>query len=203
MIAGDVPPRDVLPRGFFERDVELVAQQLLGKLLVRRNREGTCVGRIVETEAYLAEGDSACHSFRGKTNKNATMFGRPGLVYVYPIHARYCMNAVTEATGRASAVLIRAVEPLAGIEIMQRRRGTDKLIDLCRGPARLCEALGVDRRLDGWDFTRGQRLWLATDPTRVETSQIRRSVRIGVTSAQEAELRFYVAENRFVSGPRK
>lgn len=193
---------DVLPRSFFERDVVLVARELLGQLLVRRSRQGVCVGRIVETEAYLAAGDSACHSFRGKTKKNATMFGRPGLVYVYPIHARYCMNVVTEATGRASAVLIRAVQPLAGIAMMQRRRGVEKRTDLCRGPARLCEALDVDRRFDGWDFTRGKRLWLASDSSPLAAQEIACSTRIGVTSAEDAELRFFVAGNHFVSGRR-
>lgn len=192
---------DVLPRGFFDRNVVVVAEALVGKLLVRRSRAGTCIGRIVETEAYLAEADTACHSYKGKTKKNATMFGRAGLAYVYPIHARYCMNAVTESTGRASAVLIRAVEPLVGITIMQERRAVEKLTDLCRGPARLCEALAVDRRLDGWDLTRGERLWIAHDSKRTEVA-IARSTRIGVTSAKEAALRFFVHESPFVSGPK-
>ena len=156
-------PGEPLPQSFYDRDVTLVARELLGKLMVRRSREGLCLGRIVETEAYLAFDDSASHSFRGRTKKNATMFGPPGLAYVYSIHSRYCVNAVTEQRGHASAVLIRALEPLSAIEIMQRRRGTSKLVDLCRGPARLCEALAIDRSLDGWDMTRGARLWIAND----------------------------------------
>lgn len=194
----------MLPRSFYDRDVVLVAQELLGKLLVRRARVGIRVGRIVETEAYLAEGDRACHSFRGKTKKNATMFGRPGLVYVYSIHARYCMNAVTETQGRASAVLIRAIEPLVGIEVMRQQRGVEKVTDLCRGPARLCEALGVDRQLDGWDITRGQRLWIAEDSAYdVEPTDMSRSSRIGVTSAKELALRFFIDGSPFVSGPKR
>jgi DNA-3-methyladenine glycosylase len=194
---------DVLPRSFYNRDVVLVAQELLGKLIVRRSRAGLCVGRIVETEAYLAEGDSACHAFRGKTKKNATMFGKPGLAYVYSIHARYCLNAVTEARGRASAVLIRAIEPLVGIEVMQQRRGLERITDLCRGPARLCEALGADRRLDGWDITRHQRLWFAEDiASDTDPPPIARSPRIGVTSAEALELRFFIDGSPFVSGPK-
>lgn len=192
---------DVLPREFYDRDVRIVARELLGKMIVRRSRAGLCVGRIVETEAYLAEGDSACHAFKGKTKKNATMFGKPGLAYVYPIHARYCMNAVTESAGRACAVLIRAVEPLAGIEIMRQRRGLDKTVDLCRGPARLCEAFEVGRSLDGWDITRRERLWLA-EPSDLADFEIACSPRIGVTSANEAQLRYFIKGSAFVSGPK-
>ncbi|MEO8494433.1 MAG: DNA-3-methyladenine glycosylase, partial [Planctomycetota bacterium] len=161
-------------------------------------------GRIVETEAYLACEDSASHSFRGRTRKNATMFGPPGCAYVYPIHSRYCMNAVTEARGIASAVLIRALEPLAGIDLMQQRRGTDNLLDLCRGPARLCEALAVDRSLDGWNMTRGGRLWIANDNS-AESRAIRitTSARIGVTFAHAAPLRFFIDGSPFVSGPKR
>jgi len=195
--------REILPRSFFNRDVVVVAEDLLGKLLVRRSRAGMCVGRIVETEAYLAAGDSACHAARGKTKKNATMFGNPGLAYVYAIHARYCLNTVTEAAGRPSAVLIRAVEPITGIEIMQQRRGSDKLTDLCRGPARLCEAFGIDRRLDGWDLQRGTRLWIGDDGmTDDMIALVGRSARIGVTSEMLAELRFFVNGSPFVSGPK-
>jgi DNA-3-methyladenine glycosylase len=192
---------DTLPQSFYDRHVARVAQELLGKIVVRRTRDGLCTGRIVETEAYLAAEDSASHSFRGPTKKNATMFGPPGFAYVYPIHSRYCMNAVTEERGRASAVLIRAVEPIAGIEIMQQRRGTDKLLDLCRGPARLCEAFAVDRSLDGWNLTCGARLWIANDDS-ISTRGvcITTSARIGVTSAQESPLRYFVDGSAFVSG---
>jgi DNA-3-methyladenine glycosylase len=192
---------EVLPQSFYDRDVALVARELLGKIVVRRSVAGLCSGRIVETEAYLACEDSASHSFRGRTKKNATMFGPPGFAYVYPIHSRYCMNAVTEASGIASAVLIRALEPVSGIEIMQQRRGTKELIDLCRGPARLCEALAVNRRLDGWNMTRGTRLWIAhNDPATIQEICITTSARIGVTSAHHAPLRFFIDGSPFVSG---
>lgn len=178
-----------------------VAQDLLSKLVVRRTAGVTCVGRIVEVEAYLAAHDSACHAYRGRTRKNRTMFGSPGKLYVYPIHARYCMNAVTQPVGVASAVLIRAVEPVAGLSTMRERRGTDRLLDLARGPARLCQALQVDRRLDGWDLTRGARIWIAGDAT--PSPRMRLSPRIGVTSNQSARLRFFVDRSPYVSGPRR
>ncbi len=192
---------EALPQSFYNRDVALVARELLGKIVFRRSREGLCAGRIVETEAYLACDDPASHSFRGRTRKNATMFGPPGFAYVYPIHSRYCLNAVTEARGRASAVLIRALEPLAGIETMQQRRGTGKLHDLCRGPARLCEAIAVDRSLDGWNMTRGARLWISIDVSLASRRfRITTSPRIGVTSAHDSPLRFFIDGSPFVSG---
>jgi DNA-3-methyladenine glycosylase len=200
---GSIPARLVLAREFYDRDPICVARELLGKLLVRRTPDGLCAGRIVETEAYLAAGDTACHSYRGKKRKNATMFGRPGVLYVYPIHSRYCMNAVTEGEGVGSAVLIRSIEPLAGIELMQRRRGRDKLRELVCGPARLCEAIDVDWRLDGWDLTVGTQIWIAAAEGESAEPPIAVSRRIGVTSAEELELRFFYAGNSFVSGPRR
>jgi len=193
-----------LPRAFYDRDPETVARQLLGKTLHRRSRRGLASGMIVEVEAYLAEGDSAAHSYRGRTPRNAVMFGPPGHLYVYSIHARYCLNAVTEAAGIASAVLIRAIEPLAGVALMQTRRARAAPLDLARGPARLCEALEVERDLDGWDLTSGRRIWIdEVDAIPSSAFSIGRSVRIGVTSAREARLRFFLDGSRFVSGPRR
>ncbi len=195
---------DPLPQEFYNRSVEQVARELPGKLLIRRSASGTCIGRIVETEAYLAAGDTASHSYRGHTKKNSAMFGPPGFAYVYSIHARYCMNVVTESCGKPSAVLIRAIEPLYGIVRMTERRGTDKLTDLCRGPARLCEALSIDRRLDRWNMLRSSRLWIADDGHQVHASNnVSTSPRIGVTSQKDSLLRFFVDGSPFVSGPKK
>jgi len=186
---------------FYDHHVTQVAADLLGKLLCRRSRHGLTVGRIVETEAYLAEGDSASHSFKSVNRRNAAMFGPPGRAYVYTIHARQCVNVVTEPAGVASAVLIRAVEPLTGIDLMQRRRRTNSLRDLCRGPARLCEAFEIGRSFDGWPLVTPKRLWIAREaPT--ATARMATSARIGVTSAYEQQLRFFVPNNRSVSGPR-
>ena len=191
-----------LNRDFYERDPVIVARELIGKRLSRRTSQGLCSGVIVETEAYLATDDPASHSYRGRTRKNATMFGQAGLLYIYPIHARHCLNAVTESRGIASAVLIRAVRPLHGVELMQQRRQCP-LLDLARGPARLCEAFDVDRRLDGWDLTRGTRIWIEQgDDAEVSDQQIAVSPRIGVTSGHELKLRFFLKDSPFVSGAR-
>ncbi|HTN74378.1 MAG TPA: DNA-3-methyladenine glycosylase [Pirellulaceae bacterium] len=188
---------------FYRRDPATVARDLIGKLLIRDTPTGVTSGRIVETEAYLAAGDTACHAARGQTPRNAAMFGPPGRAYVYAIHSRWCLNAVTEEAGIASAVLIRAIEPLVGLELMEQRRQRSKLLDLTRGPARLCEALAIDRSLDHCDLTRGQTLWIANDPQPSSgTYEIGISRRIGVTSAHDLPLRFFERGNRFVSGRR-
>jgi DNA-3-methyladenine glycosylase len=188
---------------FYDRHAVEVARDLLGKQLVRQTRAGLLRGRIVEVEAYLSDEDPACHAARGKTRKNASMFGPPARAYVYSIHARWCFNVVTEPEDVPSAVLIRALEPLAGLPLMQQRRATDKPLDLARGPARLCQALDIDRNLDGWDLTCGARLWIADDGDfRFDAGQIAASPRIGISAAQHLPLRFFFRGNPFVSGPK-
>ena len=190
-----------LPREFYARDPVTVARELLGKILVRESENGLVTGRIVEAEAYLSRRDPACHAHRGPNRKNATMFGPAGHAYVYMIHARWCLNAVTEGAGCGSAVLIRAIEPLQGLELMQQRRGLANVRDLARGPARLCEALAITKTLDGHDLSLGRALWIAADQSAGSVApRISRSRRIGVTSAHHRLLRFFVADNAFVSG---
>ncbi len=193
-----------LRRAFYNRPPEVVACELIGKLLLRETSLGLCGGRIVEAEAYLAQGDSACHASRGQTPRNAAMFGPPGQAYVYSIHAKWCVNVVTESIGIGSAVLIRAIEPLFGVEWMQSRRPLSTARDLARGPARLCAALEIDRNQNGCDLTTGKSLWIVQDkkPTLGE-NDIGISTRIGVTSAHEMLLRFYLRGSQFVSGPKK
>jgi DNA-3-methyladenine glycosylase len=192
---------NALSRDFYLREPAVVARELLGKRLVRETSAGVCGGIIVETEAYLSIRDPACHASRGMTRRNATMFGPAGRAYVYMIHSRWCLNAVTEPEGVPSAILIRAIEPLDGLELMHQRRRTDIVRDLTRGPARLCEALAIDRTYDGWDLTAGRDLWIADD-SEANGSRLRvgRSGRIGISSAQRRLLRFFVMDNRFVSG---
>ena len=192
----------VLPRLFFDREPSLVARQLLGKMLMR-DRDGVMtVGRIVETEAYLARDDPASHAYRGRTKRNAAMFGPPGHAYVYTIHTHCCLNVVTEGENVPSAVLIRAVEPLMGLEIMQRRRGTDRLTALTSGPGKLCVAFAIDRELDAWDVTQGERLWFATAAVQ-EAVDLAISARVGVTLAGDLPLRFFVPSSACLSrGPR-
>ncbi|MDX1947898.1 MAG: DNA-3-methyladenine glycosylase [Pirellulaceae bacterium] len=192
-----------LPRDFYARDPISVARDLLGKVVVRHSPNGIAAGRIVEVEAYLSRRDPACHAHRGMTKRNATMFGPAGHAYVYTIHTRWCLNAVTEAVGEGSAVLIRALEPLAGIDLMQARRRREKLLDLARGPGRLCQALAIDKQYDGWDLTGGTELWIAHDSDAGDIArQIVRAPRIGISRAKGRLLRFFLAGNRFVSGRR-
>lgn len=201
MSARDFTRHPPLPHSFFDRPADAVAPELLGKLMIRKSPEGVCVGRIVETEAYLSSHDPACHAHKGQTRKNSSMFGPPGNAYVYSIHACWCFNIVTEPETFASAVLIRALEPLCGIELMQARRGTEKLFDLARGPGRLCEALDVTKEFDGWDLSRKRSLWIA-DEGFIAPSPMLTSGRIGISLATELPLRYFYAGNRFVSGKR-
>lgn len=187
-----------LPATFYARDPVTVARALLGMFLVREDNGDMMVGRIVETEAYLASQDPACHGARGQTPRNATMFGPPGYAYVYAIHRYHCVNVVTEAPGVPSAVLIRALEPLQGLEAMHQRRHTDHPVNLTSGPGKVCQALAIDRTLDAWDLTRGSRLWITASPS-PPPSTITATPRIGVTSARELPLRFHEAANPFVS----
>lgn len=195
-------PMKPLSRAFYARNPALVARELLGTMLLRQTSEGLTGGRIVETEAYLAEGDTSSHSHRGPTKRNASMFGAAGHAYVYTIHAKWCVNVVTEGVGRGSAVLIRALDPLFGLPLMQQRRGREKLIELARGPARLCQALEIDKRLDGWDLTLGKELWISAAEGERVPEPIVASSRVGISSATELLLRFFYEGNAFVSGRR-
>lgn len=171
-----------VPRAFFDRDTAVVARELLGLLLVRRLPDSLRIGRIVETEAYLGPQDRASHSSRGLTPRNRSMFGPPGHAYVYRIYGiHHCLNVVTEAEGHGSAVLLRALEPLAGID------------QPATGPGLLCTALQVDRSLDGLDLA-GEELWIGEPPERPRVA-IARTPRIGVDYAgawARRLLRFHV-----------
>ena len=190
-----------LTASFFDRPTLKVAKALLGTRLMRRTDRGLVAGWIVEVEAYLWRGDPACHANRGRTPRNAAMFYPPGRLYVYSIHAKYCMNVVTEAEGRGAAVLIRAVEPLYGEEWMRQNRGLDNLgPELTNGPGKLCAAFEIDRRLDGIDLTTHPAVWIEAAHAPLPASRIHRSGRIGIRVATEKPWRFFIDGNRFVSG---
>jgi DNA-3-methyladenine glycosylase len=189
---------DRLPRSFYDRPTKIVARELLGKALIRQVAGEWLGGRIVETEAYLPENDLACHASRGITASNASMFASPGTLYVYPIHAKHCLNVVTEAKGRGGAVLIRAVEPIWGIDAMKAIRGYDDPRRLTRGPGMLCQALQIDRRFDGIHLIGGQEIVIA-DCQSQDSFEIITTPRIGISKAKHAMLRYVVAGNRFVS----
>ena len=194
------PKKNRLKRSFYARPTADVARELLGKALLRRINDQWIGGLIVETEAYLADEDLASHSARGKTRSNASMFARPGTLYVYPIHAKYCLNAVTEKEHVGCAVLIRAVEPVWGIEVMQHNRGYEDARRLTRGPAMLCQALAVDRSDDGVDLV-GQQGTITIASQSIEPLlNVSCSPRIGLSKAIDHPLRFFVRNNPYVSG---
>jgi DNA-3-methyladenine glycosylase len=195
---------EVLPRSFYQRHPVTVARDLLGKILVRELEGCVLAGRIVETEAYLAADDPASHAFAGKTRRNAAMFGPPGHAYVYIIYGRYhCVNVVTEEPGVASAVLLRAVEPLAGVDRMQRLRAAQRLTQLASGPGKLCQAFAIDRTWDTWDLTQGQGIWCA-QPAVCSPFDIVVTPRVGIVQAADLPLRFCMSHSAFVSrGPRR
>ena len=192
--------RSPLARAELPIDTVSLARYLIGKLLVRVLPEGTVSGRIVETEAYVV-GDAAGHAYGGMTRRNRSLFLERGHGYVYLAYGvSYMLNVSSEMPGIGAGVLIRALEPLEGIAIMQANRGVERLRDLARGPGRLCAALRIDRRLDGLDLCREGPLWLGRDDCK--PSEIGRSTRIGITRDVDRPLRFYLADNPFVSGPR-
>jgi len=204
----------VLKPSFFNRDPRRVARALLGKLLVRKTRRAILAGRIVETEAYLGENDDAAHAVAGKTARNAVLFGPPGFAYVYFIYGNhYCLNVSCLPDGIAGGVLFRALEPVTGIEEMAEARGIEingpddlKRISVLRqiasGPGRMCEALGVTRERDNDKNFTGLRsdLRILDDHYRVRRVII--TPRIGIAKAAGYLLRYVIAENPFVSGPR-
>jgi DNA-3-methyladenine glycosylase len=191
-----------IPEPWFARPADELAAHLLGKRLASLVDGRLVDGLIVETEAYLPEGDTACHATRGRTPGNSSMFGPAGRAYVYPIHSRVCFNVVSGQIGEGTAVLIRGLEPRSGIATMRQRRGGVSIRDLCRGPARLCQALGISRDHDGHDLSTHHMLWIDRYHEQVVAAeQIRRTERIGVTSAREHRLRFVVAGCSWASGP--
>ncbi len=211
-MAQDQTPR--LKQDFYAQPTIQLAISLLGKRLVRMTDDNVRLsGIIVEVEAYLSDGDLASHSHRGRSKKNGSMFEAAGTLYVYPIHARHCLNIVTEEQGRGAAVLIRALNPIEGKERMRMLRALDSNSDstkessiqrdlrLTAGPARLCEALGVDRSHDGANLMADPRIWLeATEDMELSTRRIGCSQRIGISQSKELPLRWFLDGNRFVSG---
>jgi DNA-3-methyladenine glycosylase len=185
----------IVTRPFYARHTIEVARGLLGKIIVH----GSTAGRIVETEAYLGLDDLAAHASRGVTDRTRVLFGAPGHAYVYFIYgAHECLNLVADVEGKAGCVLIRALEPLAGIDAMRRRRPAARRIeDLASGPGKLTQAMDITRRHYGADVTQGSltvRAFKAEPPVEIVTTP-----RIGITHCADWPLRFLVGHNRFVS----
>jgi DNA-3-methyladenine glycosylase len=190
-----------LSDAFYAQSTVEIARKLLGAYLLHTSSDGVTAGRIVETEAYLGFEDPASHAYAGKTARNAVMFGEAGRAYIYFIYGvHYCLNVTTMPAGIGQAVLLRALEPVAGIDLMRSRRKVERLQDLCNGPAKLVTAMGITPRFSGHDL-REPPLTVCSGPP-VAGMEIRATPRIGISKAADLPLRFHIAGNRFVSGRR-
>lgn len=188
-----------LPSAFYDRETELVARDLLGAVLCSESPAGVTSGRIVETEAYLGEHDAACHAAAGRTARTHWLYGQPGTAYVYFIYGvHWCFNVVTRAVGLPSAVLVRAVEPLEGLDIMRERRGRARRDqDLTNGPGKLCAAMGITGDINGSQLHRSS--VTIRQGMKVRDEDVALTPRIGITKATGWPLRWLVRDNPYVS----
>lgn len=190
----------IISRDFYARPAASVARDLLGKVLVRRVGSRSLAGRIVETEAYSSD-DPASHAFRGRTERNRALFGEVGYAYIYQTHGRnFCLNVVAKKGKPAGGVLIRALEPLEGIDLMRRSRPGAGPRGLTSGPGNLTKAMRIDKRLYGADLTKEGPLFIGDDGA--PKPKVRRTPRIGVTAAREKRWRFVVEGSAFITRPR-
>ena len=198
----DYPKSLLLSQEFFSRETKLVALESLGKTLVRITEHGLLVAKIVETEAYLGESDPAAHASFGRTKRTNVLYGEPGHAYVYQLHGHHCLNFVVEPSGTPGCVLIRALEPLEGLDVMRRLRGKDEseLINIANGPGKLCKAMGIDMAMYGTNLVDPASPLQVWKPLIEEQAQevaiIRRRV---ITKAADWELRFTLKGNPYVS----
>lgn len=191
-----------LERNFYERETLDVARDLLGKYMVHETKDGKTVGKIVEVEAYVGSSDAACHAYNGKyTNRTKVMFGKGGYAYIYLIYGiYYCMNVVTNQETYPEAVLIRALEPIEGLELMKKRRTTESIFNVCSGPGKLCQAMGITKVQNEMDLC-GESMYLLSGE-RILPEQIAVTPRINIDYAKEAReypWRFIIKNNPFVS----
>jgi len=192
-----VYPGKVLPKRFYERDPEAVARELLGKRLIRRLGKHFLEGVIVETEAYYGLDDPASRAYHGMKAYNALMWKEPGRVFIYNVHKYWMLNIVAHAPGRVGAVLLRALEPLAGMEVMKRLRPVTNVVNLANGPGKLTIALRIDKRVNGLPVTSYESTLTVVDNR--TKPEIGSSHRIGVKRDLDRNLRFFIKGNNFVS----
>ena len=187
-------------RRFFARHTPIVAKELIGRALVRVVDGRRLSGVIVETEAYRGADDPGSHAFRGRTPRNEVMFGKPGVAYVYFVYGFHnCLNVVTEPSGQAAAVLIRAVQPLEGVEEMSVNRGTRRAVGLASGPGKLTEAMSIGRELNGEDMVRSETLFVEEGPK--TALEVEAGPRIGLSHGSATPWRFFVRGSAFTSRP--
>lgn len=190
----------MVSESFFDKKVEELANALLGRELVHETKEGVTAGIIVETESYH-ETDEASHSYNGKTKRTQVMFGPPGHAYIYFTYGmHYCFNIVAENEGTGAGVLIRALEPTQGVELMKKRRSQENIHNLCNGPAKLVQAMGITKEDYGKPLYKGS-LYI-TEP-RLKDIKIAFGPRIGISKAREKPWRFWITDSPFVSGIKK
>ena len=195
----DIKKQDVITSDFYDNETITIAKKLLGTLLVHESNEGRTAVIIVETDAYLSNDDRAGHDARGKTKRNEAMFERAGIAYVYLIYGNhYCFNVVTHEKDTGEAVLIRALEPIEGVELMKKRRSPkNKLNELTSGPGKLCSAMGITKEHNKTDL-KSSPLYLTTG-INFKNEEISSSKRIGISKGKEKPWRFYTKDNKFVS----
>ena len=187
-----------LPRSFYSKDTALVARSLLGKVLVRRLKNRLLMGKIVETEAYFGEEDPASRAYMGRPKFCVELMkGKPGRALIYMVHNNWLLNVAAHEKGKVGAVLIRAVEPLEGIETMKENRNVDSLKDLTNGPGKLTRAFGITKVLNGADLTSNKEIFIVKG--KKEKFEVCKSHRIGVSRDLETPLRFFIKGNNFVS----
>ncbi len=188
-----------LPKEFYSRETEQVAKNLLGKAFVCERKGKPLAAMITETEAYLYEGDPSCHASRGKTKRNAAMFESGGTLYVYTIYGIHsCANIATEKSGKGCAALIRAAEPLLGIDEMKKNRGTSEIKALCKGPGNFAKAFGLTKE-DSFKSLLSKEIFVQ-EYKNIASSEIKITGRIGISKAADLPLRFFIKNSAFVSG---
>lgn len=185
----------ILSRKFYSRNTEVVAKELLGKILVHKTKHGVVKGKIVETEAYFGSGDPASHAYCGKTERNSLMFETPGRAYVYFCYGNHWLFNIVARDGGPGAVLIRALEPLEGVKLMKKNRATGDIRALANGPGKLSEAMSIGKRHNGTDLTQDDLFLEDSD----EKPDITRAKRVGISKGTDKLLRFYIRNSPFVS----
>lgn len=188
-----------LARGFYNRNPDVVARDLLGKVFVRNIGNKKLKGVIVETEAYLAYGDEASHNFKGKNKRNQSLYKDAGHAYVHAMRQYFLLDLVTEGEDVPSSVLIRAVEPIQGIEYMKELRGVSKIEDIANGPSKFCIAFSINRDLDGTDTIHSNSPFYVEEANVHETFVVETSGRIGISRAKDVPLRFWIKGSPFTS----
>ncbi|MBS3143905.1 DNA-3-methyladenine glycosylase [Candidatus Woesearchaeota archaeon] len=189
-----------LKRSFFDRKTDIVAREILGKIIVKKENNISLFGKIVETEAYLGEDDPAAHAFAGRTKRTEVLYGLPGHAYVFRLRAYYCLNIVAESENSPGCVLIRALEPLEGFDLMVKRRGVDKkdLVNLCNGPGKLCQAFNINLNHYGCDLTNSDsELFIIENEN--ERIEIITTPRIGISKATDWNQRYIIKSNPYIS----